>query len=156
MSCVLLLNVHVLRVLAVVIGFNQVEYTIDEGAGTVRLLVGVQDGNIPEGESRMITLTSFDGTAQCMLELTVLLFSFSGRILSDIYNSYAAYCLVSIAKLTTYYPTFSSILVETLCTVCTLVPQLPLTTTGRSMNLLHSFGESTVNLSLFSLEMIPQ
>ena len=58
---------------SVVIGFSQVDYTIDEGAGTVMLLVRVRDGNIPEAENRIITLTTSDGTAQCMLLLVVLL-----------------------------------------------------------------------------------
>ena len=55
--------------LAVVIGFSQVDYTIDESAGTVMLSVSVQDGNIPEAENRIITLTTADGTAQCTLVL---------------------------------------------------------------------------------------
>ena len=49
------------------IGFDQVDYTIDEDAGSLMLLVSVQDGNIPAGEVRVITLTNSDGTAQCML-----------------------------------------------------------------------------------------
>ena len=62
--------------LAVVIGFSQVDYTIDESAGTVMLSVIVQDGNIPEAENRIITLTTSDGTAQCMLYSTHPLSSF--------------------------------------------------------------------------------
>ena len=58
---------------SVVIGFSQVDYTIDEGAGTVMLLVRVRDGNIPEAENIIITLTTSDGTAQCMLLLVVLM-----------------------------------------------------------------------------------
>ena len=49
------------------IGFNQVDYTIDESTDSVRLSVSVQDGNIPEAETRIITLTTSDGTAHCML-----------------------------------------------------------------------------------------
>ena len=49
------------------IGFNQVDYTIDESTDSVRLSVSVQDGNIPEAETQIITLTTSDGTAQCML-----------------------------------------------------------------------------------------
>ena len=49
------------------IGFNQVDYTIDESTDSVRLSVSVQNGNIPEAETRIITLTTSDGTAQCML-----------------------------------------------------------------------------------------
>ena len=55
------------------IGFSPVDYTIDESAGTVMLLVSVQNGNIPEAENRIITLTTSDGTAQCMLVLVVLM-----------------------------------------------------------------------------------
>ena len=55
------------------IGFSQVDYTIDEGAGTVLLLVHVRDGNIPEAGNRIITLTTSDGTAQCMLLLVGLI-----------------------------------------------------------------------------------
>ena len=54
-------------ILAVTIGFNQVDYTIDESTVSVQLSVSVQDGNIPEAEARIITLTTSDGTAQCML-----------------------------------------------------------------------------------------
>ena len=49
------------------IGFNQVDYTIDESTDSVRLSVSVQNGNIPEAETRIITLTTSDGTAQGML-----------------------------------------------------------------------------------------
>ena len=55
--------------LAVVIGFSQVDYTTEESVGTVILSVSVQDGNIPEAENRTITVTTSDGTAQCMLVL---------------------------------------------------------------------------------------
>ena len=55
------------------IGFSQVDYTIDESAGTVVLSVSVQDGNIPETENRIITLTTSDSTAQCMLVLVALI-----------------------------------------------------------------------------------
>ena len=58
--------------LTVVIGFSQVDNTIDESAGTVMLSVSVQDGNIPDAETRIITLTTNDGTAQCMLVLVSL------------------------------------------------------------------------------------
>ena len=51
------------------IGFVQVDYTIDEDAGTVMLSVSVQDGSIPEAESIIITLHTTDGTALCMLVL---------------------------------------------------------------------------------------
>ena len=51
------------------IGFNQVEYTINENIGTVKLSVSVQDGNIPETETRIVTVTTSDGTAQCMLKI---------------------------------------------------------------------------------------
>ena len=54
---------------AVVIGFSQVDYTIDGSAGTVSLSVSVQNGSIPESESRIVTLATSDGTAQCMLAL---------------------------------------------------------------------------------------
>ena len=54
------------NVSAVVIGFNQVDYTIDEDAGSVQLSVSVNNGNIPEAESIIVTLNTFDGTAQCM------------------------------------------------------------------------------------------
>ena len=53
--------------LAVVIGFSQVDYTINESAGTVIMLVSVRNGTIPEAESRIITVTTSDDTAQCML-----------------------------------------------------------------------------------------
>jgi arginine repressor len=46
------------------IGFNQVDYTIDENTGTVLLSVSIRNGNIPEAETRIITLTTSDGTAQ--------------------------------------------------------------------------------------------
>ena len=49
------------------LGFDQVDYTIDEDTGTLMLLVSIQNGSIPEGEMRVSTLTTFDGTAQCML-----------------------------------------------------------------------------------------
>ena len=49
------------------IGFNQVDYTIDESTDSVRLSVSVQNGNIAEAETRIITLTTSDSTAQCML-----------------------------------------------------------------------------------------
>ena len=65
-DCYLIFNT---LVSAVVIGFNKVDYTTDESAGTVILSVSVQDGNIPEAENRIITLTTSDGTAQCMLVL---------------------------------------------------------------------------------------
>ena len=55
------------------IGFSQVDYTVDESAGTVILSVSVQDGNIPEAKNIIITLTTSDGTAQCMLVLVVLM-----------------------------------------------------------------------------------
>ena len=55
------------------IGFSQVDYTIDESTGTVTLSVSVQDGNIPEAENRVITLRTSDGTAQCMLVLVALI-----------------------------------------------------------------------------------
>ena len=53
------------------IGFSQVDYTIDESAGTVMLSVSVQDGNIPEAENRIVILTTIDGTAQCMIHSPV-------------------------------------------------------------------------------------
>ena len=53
--------------LAVVIGFNQMEYTIDQSTGTVMLSVCVQDGNIPDAENIIITLTTSDDIGQCML-----------------------------------------------------------------------------------------
>ena len=59
--------------LAVVIGFSQVDYTVDESAGTVILSVSVQNGTIPAAENRIITLTTSDGTAQCMLVLVALM-----------------------------------------------------------------------------------
>ena len=49
------------------IGFNQVDYTIDESTDSVQLSVSVQNGNIPEAETQIITLTTSDGTAQGML-----------------------------------------------------------------------------------------
>ena len=55
------------------IGFNQVDYTTDESAGTLMLSVSVQDGNIPEAENRIIAVTTSDGTAQCMLVLVALM-----------------------------------------------------------------------------------
>ena len=60
--------------LTVVIGFGQVDYTIVESGGTVMLSVSVQhDNNIPEGENIIITLTTSDDTAQCMLVLVVFM-----------------------------------------------------------------------------------
>ena len=35
---------------AVVIGFSETEYSVDEDAGTVELIVSVLDGAIPAGE----------------------------------------------------------------------------------------------------------
>ena len=62
------LNIH-----TVVIGFNQVDYTIDENTGTVLLSVSIRYGNIPEAETRIITLTTSDGTAQCMLVIVTII-----------------------------------------------------------------------------------
>ena len=63
--------------LAVVIGFSPVDYTIDESAEIVILSVSVLDGtrSIPEAENRIVTVTTSDGTAQCMLVLVVLTIS---------------------------------------------------------------------------------
>ena len=68
----LLVNYYIIFMLAVVIGFSPVDYTIDESTDTVILSVSVQDGNIPESENRIITVTTSDGTAQCMLVLVAL------------------------------------------------------------------------------------
>ena len=63
--------------LTVVIGFSPVDYTIDESAGIVILSVSVLDGtrSIPEAENRIVTVTTSDGTAQCMLVLVALTIS---------------------------------------------------------------------------------
>lgn len=66
---------------AVVIGFSQTEYSVDEDAGTVELFVSVLDGAIPAGETRVVMLTTNDGTAQgrrtnCLyLKILVKIFS---------------------------------------------------------------------------------
>ena len=57
--------------LAVVIGFDEVDYTVDEDAGTVQLFVSVQDGTIPVGVTRRITLTTSDRTASCTMHSCV-------------------------------------------------------------------------------------
>ena len=62
---------YICFIFAVVIGFNQVDYTIDENTGTVELSVSVRDGTIPEAETRIVTLTTSDGTAQCMIVLII-------------------------------------------------------------------------------------
>ena len=55
------------------IGFSQANFTIDESAGTVMVSVSVQDGNISEAENIIITLTTSDGTARCMLVLVAFI-----------------------------------------------------------------------------------
>ena len=60
---------YIQNISAVVIGFDQIDYTINEDAGTVMLSVSIQNGSIPEMETRIITFTTTDGTAQCMLIL---------------------------------------------------------------------------------------
>ena len=81
--CWVCANVYIF-IFAVVIGFNQIDYTIDENTGTVQLSVSVQDGNIPEAETRIVTLTTSDGTAQCMIVLIIhTLFSSVGRKFLD-------------------------------------------------------------------------
>ena len=49
------------------IGFNTVDYTIDENVGILMLSVSVLEGSIPEAETRIIMLTTTDDTAECML-----------------------------------------------------------------------------------------
>ena len=66
-------------ILAVVIGFGHVDYTIEEKGGTVILSVSVQHDNIiPEAQNIIITLTTSDDTAQCMLVLLVFM-TFSAK-----------------------------------------------------------------------------
>ena len=48
---------------AVVIGFVDAITTVSEGDDEVVLLVAVQDGSVPAGETYIITLTTMDGTA---------------------------------------------------------------------------------------------
>ena len=47
---------------AVVIGFVDAITTVSEGDDAV-LLVAVQDGSVPAGETYIVTLTTMDGTA---------------------------------------------------------------------------------------------
>ena len=53
------------------IGFDAEDYTVDEDAGTVELIVRVREGTIPAGVTRRVTLTTSDGTASCRPPLTV-------------------------------------------------------------------------------------
>ena len=65
------------------IGFSQVDNTIDESADTMMLLVSVQDGNIPEAENRIVTLTTSDGTAQCMFVLVALIHALASPLVQS-------------------------------------------------------------------------
>ena len=56
---------------SVVIGFDVEDYTVNEDAGTVELMVSVQEGTIPAGVTRRVTLTTSDRTASCRPPLTV-------------------------------------------------------------------------------------
>ena len=49
---------------AVVIGFSQIEYNVDEDGRTVELFVTVLEGAIPPGVTRTVMLTTNQGTAQ--------------------------------------------------------------------------------------------
>ena len=49
--------------LAVVIGFNPEDYSVDENDGTVQVFVSVLQGSIPAGETRRVTISTEDGTA---------------------------------------------------------------------------------------------
>ena len=71
--CCLLQYKYNIIISPVVIGFDQVDYATDESINQVQLSVSVQDGNIHEAEIRIITLTTSDGTAQCMLVLVALM-----------------------------------------------------------------------------------
>ena len=46
------------------IGFSETDYTVDEDAGTVQLFLSVQEGAIPDGETRTVMLTTNQGSAQ--------------------------------------------------------------------------------------------
>ena len=45
------------------IGFVDAITTVSEGDDEVVLLVAVQDGSVPAGETYIVTLTTMDGTA---------------------------------------------------------------------------------------------
>ena len=48
---------------AAVIGFVDAITTVSEGDDEAVLLVAVQDGSVPAGETYIVTLTTMDGTA---------------------------------------------------------------------------------------------
>ena len=73
----------------VVIGFGRVDYTIEESGGTVMLSVSVQ--HISEAENIIITLTTSDDTAQCMLVL--------------LYSIHALSCVIVQSQVWYYCPT---------------------------------------------------
>ena len=48
----------------VLIGFARENFIVDEDVGTVDLVVTILEGSIPVGETRVVTLSTFGGTAQ--------------------------------------------------------------------------------------------
>ena len=76
---------------SVVIGFDVEDYTVNEDAGTVELMVSVQEGTIPAGVTRRVTLTTSDRTASCRPPLTV--YTCTTQI-SEHYETHTDRCLV--------------------------------------------------------------